>query len=84
MPTYVYECRACGENFEIEQRITEDALRQCESCGKDTLVRVIQPVGIAFRGSGFYVTDSAGTSAKEDCTGKPESCPRCSTEEASA
>ena len=56
MPTYVYECRTCEKSFEAEQRITEAPLTDCE-CG-GTVRRIIQPVGIAFRGSGFYVNDS--------------------------
>lgn len=83
MPTYVYECRSCGETFEREQRITESPLTKCDECGQDRLARVIQPVGIAFKGSGFYVNDSS-VPAKGECTGQPESCPRCSSEEASA
>lgn len=84
MPTYVYECRSCGQGFEIEQRITESPLTTCGSCGKEGLARVIQPVGISFKGSGFYVTDTSGGADKQDCNGQPESCPRCSVEEASA
>jgi len=58
MPTYVYECSACEEVFEVEQRITEDALTKCILCPTGTVKRVIQPVGISFKGSGFYVNDS--------------------------
>lgn len=57
MPTYVYECKSCQKSFEVEQRITEAPLTDCE-CG-GTVRRIIQPVGIAFKGSGFYVNDSA-------------------------
>jgi putative FmdB family regulatory protein len=62
MPTYVYECKACEKSFEVEQRITADPLTDCECGGR--LRRVIQPVGIAFKGSGFYVNDSAGGASK--------------------
>lgn len=61
MPTYVYECKQCGDVFEVEQRITEDPLTDCQ-CG-GTVKRVIQPVGIAFKGSGFYVNDSSSKPA---------------------
>ncbi len=56
MPTYVYECRTCAKSFEAEQSIKDAPLTDCE-CG-GTVRRIIQPVGIAFKGSGFYVNDS--------------------------
>ena len=56
MPTYVYECRTCHESFEADQSIKDAPLTDCE-CG-GTVRRIIQPVGIAFKGSGFYVNDS--------------------------
>ncbi|MBX3114735.1 MAG: zinc ribbon domain-containing protein [Fimbriimonadaceae bacterium] len=62
MPIYVYECDTCKMVFEIEQRITEEPLTKCE-CGKGKVKRIIQPVGVAFKGSGFYINDSAKPSA---------------------
>lgn len=59
MPIYVYECQSCEKVFEVEQRIIEDPLTECE-CG-GFVKRVIQPVGVSFKGSGFYVNDSAGS-----------------------
>ena len=58
MPTYVYECRTCEKVFEAEQRIVEDPLTDCDCGAQGSLRRLIQPVGIAFKGSGFYVNDS--------------------------
>ncbi len=78
MPTYVYECSACSETYEVEQRITEDALTTCR-CGSDgTVRRVIQPVGIAFKGGGFYVTDS-GSSTTVSTETKAEAPMNCGT-----
>ena len=57
MPVYVYKNLTTGATFEIEQRIVEDALTVDPTTG-DPVKRLIQPVGIAFKGSGFYVTDS--------------------------
>ena len=57
MPVYVYKNLTTGETFEVEQRITEPAWTEHPETG-DPLRRVIQPVGIAFKGSGFYVNDS--------------------------
>ncbi|MEX2502370.1 MAG: hypothetical protein WD336_08335 [Trueperaceae bacterium] len=57
MPVYVYRNLKTQETFEVEQRITEDAWTAHPESG-DPVKRLVQPVGIAFRGSGFYVTDS--------------------------
>ena len=62
MPIYVYECDTCKDIYEVEQRIVEDALTECR-CGKGKVKRIIQPVGVAFKGSGFYVNDVAKSSA---------------------
>ncbi len=62
MPMYEYECGSCGRRFEQLQRITEDALTADPDCG-GPVRRVIQPVGIIFKGSGFYVTDSRKSSS---------------------
>jgi putative FmdB family regulatory protein len=56
MPTYEYECRACSQRVEVFQKITDDALTECESCG-GSLRKILFPAGIIFKGSGFYVTD---------------------------
>lgn len=88
MPTYVYECRTCEKTFEIEQRITEDALTDCDCGAIGGLRRVIQPVGVMFKGSGFYVNDAptkaptpAETPSTPECTSEPASCPACKTPE---
>jgi putative FmdB family regulatory protein len=61
MPTYVYECSDCDQSFEIEQRISADALTVCQ-CGREGAVkRVIQRTAVMFKGSGFYINDSAST-----------------------
>ena len=60
MPTYVYECKKCEEVFEAEQRMSDDPLTNCMSCGaKNSLRRLIQPTAVVFKGSGFYHTDNA-------------------------
>lgn len=61
MPTYGYECTACENQFEVVQSIKDAALTTCESCG-GTLRKRIYPVGIAFKGSGFYVNDYSAKS----------------------
>ena len=58
MPTYDYQCRACGHEFEKFQSITAEQLRKCPLCGKRKLKRLIGTgAGIIFKGSGFYQTD---------------------------
>lgn len=57
MPTYHYACSSCSDEFDQYQSFTEDALSICPSCD-GFIRRVIQPVGIVFKGSGWYLTDS--------------------------
>jgi putative FmdB family regulatory protein len=68
MPIYEYQCTKCGHHFERRQHFTEDPVQTCPVC-EGQVQRVIQPVGVVFKGSGFYVTDnrrsSSSTSRKE-------------------
>ena len=57
MPTYQYACTSCGEQLEAMQRFSDDPLTVCPACG-GALRKVFSPVGIVFKGSGFYRTDS--------------------------
>ncbi len=58
MPTYTYRCDSCGHGFEAVQRFADDPLTECPECGA-SIRRVIQPVGVVFKGSGWYITDYA-------------------------
>ena len=60
MPTYGYRCGSCGHQFEIIQRISEEPLTACPKC-QGKLSKVLYPVGISFKGSGFYTTDYKGS-----------------------
>jgi putative FmdB family regulatory protein len=68
MPIYEYECERCGRRLEVFQHFSDEPVKTCSECS-GPLRRVIQPVGIIFKGSGFYVTDNrqltAGEAAKE-------------------
>ena len=64
MPTYQYACTACGEQLEAVQSFTDAALTECPACG-GALRKVFSAVGVVFKGSGFYKTDSR-TTAKSD------------------
>lgn len=57
MPVYVYRCKNCGVQFEQQQSFNDQPLTRCPECSKKTLVKVFTPVGIVFKGSGFYATD---------------------------
>lgn len=89
MPTYVYECVSCANTFEVEQRITEDPLKDCKCGSKGTLKRLIQPTAVMFKGAGFHINDYSSANRSEtkaeeaskaetkECTGEPGSCPAC-------
>lgn len=64
MPTYTYHCDACGHGFETVQRFADDPLTECPQCGS-RIRRVIQPVGVVFKGSGWYITDSRPKSSSD-------------------
>jgi putative FmdB family regulatory protein len=56
VPIYEYQCDDCGDSFEVMQKMSEDPLTECEKCG-GPLRKVLHPVAIHFKGSGFYTTD---------------------------
>ncbi|MCK4176551.1 FmdB family zinc ribbon protein [Aciditerrimonas ferrireducens] len=62
MPTYEYVCTACGQHLEVVQSFADEPLRTCPACA-GSLKKVFSPIGIVFKGSGFYKTDSRGGSA---------------------
>jgi putative FmdB family regulatory protein len=67
MPVYGYRCSR-GHQFEVNQRITEAPLATCSECGAPVR-RVVYPVGVIFKGGGFYKTDSRGASSDGSVTG---------------
>jgi putative FmdB family regulatory protein len=76
MPVYTYRCESCGVQFEREQSFNDAPLKICPECRKKSLKKVISPVGVIFKGSGFYSTDhkspsGAGSSVKKE-DNKPE------------
>jgi putative FmdB family regulatory protein len=60
MPIYTYECADCGVRFDARQKFSDDPITECPECGGYTH-RVPQPVGIVFKGSGWYAKDSRST-----------------------
>jgi len=62
MPTYTYQCENCGVRFDRRQSFSDPVLTQCPECMEETLRKVYTPVGIVFKGSGFYSTDNRSPS----------------------
>lgn len=62
MPVYVYHCDNCQIEFEQQQKFSDKPLRTCPECGQSALHKVYTPVGVIFKGSGFYSTDHRSSS----------------------
>jgi len=72
MPIYTYRCENCGVQFERRQKFTDDPLTQCPECEEESLRKVYLPVGIVFKGSGFYSTDNRSPSGEHRGNKKKE------------
>jgi putative FmdB family regulatory protein len=72
MPIYEYACTACGERTEARQSFTDPPLEECPKCG-GKLRKLYSPVGIVFKGSGFYATDSKKGSSTSSSSSSGES-----------
>jgi putative FmdB family regulatory protein len=70
MPTYEYACTECGERLEVVQRFSDDPLTVCPAC-QGKLRKLFSPVGVVFKGSGFYKTDSRGGKQKTAAASSP-------------
>lgn len=82
MPTYSYACTECGNRFDAVQAFTDDALTTCEQCS-GRLRKLFNSVGVVFKGSGFYRTDSR-ESAKNSVNGSAKTSSTSSTEGSSS
>lgn len=75
MPTYAYRCASCSHTFEQFQRMSDDRLTECPECA-GRINRVIYPVGVVFKGSGWYINDSResrnGKKSADESTATPE------------
>ena len=70
MPIYTYRCENCGIQFDQQQSFSDPSLSKCPECEKKNLHKVYKPVGIVFKGSGFYATDNRKSSKQK--THKPK------------
>lgn len=89
MPTYEYQCTACGHAFEKFQSITAEPIKQCPQCNKKKVKRLIGTgAGLIFKGSGFYITDyrsdSYKSAAKSDTTSSSSSSAASSSSSSSS
>jgi len=79
MPTYEYACTECGKHIEVVQSMSDAPLATCAICG-GRLRKVFSPIGIVFKGSGFYRTDSRGkTTRTEPAADKRDKKPAAET-----
>ena len=72
MPTYGYRCEKCGHEFDLWQRMSDEAKADCPVCGSSGR-RLFFPAGIVFKGAGFYKTDSRKVASSATSTSKPAS-----------
>jgi putative FmdB family regulatory protein len=72
MPIYTYRCENCGVQFDRQQSFSDPPLTRCPECNKKTLRKVYLPVGIVFKGSGFYATDHRSPSGANRSSSRDE------------
>jgi putative FmdB family regulatory protein len=57
MPIYEYQCSACHHAFDVLQKMSDDAIKQCPECNQDTAVKLVSAAGFQLKGTGWYETD---------------------------
>lgn len=84
MPTYDYRCNACGNEFEVFQKMSDEPVKVCPKCGGEVKKLFSGGAGIHFKGSGFYVTDykKSGFSSGHSGSAHPAGCPDCQAKKA--
>jgi putative FmdB family regulatory protein len=70
VPTYEYTCSSCDTQHEIVQKMSDPTLTECPSCGQPTLRKLFNGVGVVFKGSGFYRTDSRSSGSASEGSSK--------------
>ncbi|MBN2106783.1 MAG: zinc ribbon domain-containing protein [Deltaproteobacteria bacterium] len=78
MPTYEYECKACGQRFERFQHMRDDPVKVCPHCGAPVKRLIGLGGGFIFKGTGFYATDYGGPQPRcgreKPCCGREAPC----------
>lgn len=72
MPIYVYKCTECNEYCEALQKASDEPLKTCPNCQAEALIKVIAPVGVIFKGTGFHKNDYSGKSSNSASKPKTE------------
>lgn len=70
MPIYEYQCTSCHHHFDLMQKISDEPVKQCPVCYKDTVVKLISAAGFQLKGTGWYATDFKNKSSKPTETTK--------------
>ena len=83
MPTYEYRCKDCGEHLEVVQSFSDEALTTCPKCS-GALRKVFGNIGISFKGSGFYKTDSRSGSSSSKTAASTDSSSSSSSDSSSS
>ncbi len=78
MPLYAYKCEACDHQFDKFQHFVDDPLKVCPVCHEEALRKVYSPVGIVFKGKGFYATDNRSPSGMTSSKSSSETSPTSS------
>jgi putative FmdB family regulatory protein len=82
MPIYEYECSSCHHQFDLIQKISDEPVKECPTCHKDTAIKLISAAGFQLKGTGWYVTDfknkNSGPPAKQNETTKSTTSPSAS------
>lgn len=91
MPIYEYQCKSCGHELEAFQKLSEDPLKECPSCGDLELTKLVSAAGFRLKGGGWYETDFKGSQDKkknlaggESAPSAPEAAPAKSAESPAA
>ena len=85
MPFYEYECRACGAQTEVLQKISDKPLRKCEKCGKNSLVKLVSAPIFRLKGGGWYETDfKSDQDRKRNLAGEGDEKPKSESKDGDA
>ncbi|KTC90356.1 zinc ribbon domain-containing protein [Fluoribacter dumoffii] len=64
MPIYEYQCTSCNHHFDLMQKVSDDPVKQCPVCYKDTVIKLISAAGFQLKGTGWYATDFKNKASK--------------------